>query len=325
MSDICSTGVEVKLMNSTVSFLVSLASGSLRLSIPVAFAAIGGTLCERSGIVNMGLEGIMISGAFAGAYGSYISGSAWVGLLFAMGVGIVLGLAHALLTVWFKCEHVLAGLGINMFADGMTIVLLQYVWGSKGKSSPVAGLGMWEIPIINRIPILSDIIGRVSPLFVLLLVSMVLMHFMLFKTTFGLRCRVTGENPYCAAAVGIDVYKHQFISEMLGGMFAAIGGAYLSIGDVGLFSKNMTAGRGFIAVAIVILGGWKPTGAVLGAIVFGAAQSLQIRLQAAEVPAQLIQMLPYVITILTLLVMRLLKKRSMAPAAEGQHYYREGQ
>ena len=312
-------------MNSTLSFLISLLSGSIRISIPIAFAALGGTLCERSGIVNMGLEGIMLSGAFAAVYGSNAFGNAYAGLLCAAAVGVLLGLVHATLTVWFKCEHVLAGLGINMFADGMTIVLLQYFWGSKGKSGKVPGLGLWDIPIVNKIPILSSIIGKVSPLFLLLLICMLLMQFMLFRTRFGLRCRVTGENPYSAAAMGIDVYKIQYICEVLGGIFAAVGGAYLSIGDVGLFSKDMVAGRGFIAVALVILGGWKPTGAVLGSIVFGMAQSLQIRLQAAQVPPQLVQMLPYVITILTLLVMRLLKKRSMAPAAEGLHYYREGQ
>lgn len=312
-------------MAGSLSFLVSLLSGCLRMSIPTAFGALGGTVCERSGIVNMGLEGMMLSGAFAAVYGSYISGSAYVGLLFAAVCGLIFGLIHATLTVWFKCEHVLAGLGINMFADGMTIVLLQYIWDSKGKSSIVSGLGLWSVPVIKDIPIVSDIFGAISPLFILLLICMVAMQFMLFKTTFGLRVRVTGENPYFAAAMGVDVYKTQFICEMLGGMLAAIGGAYLSIGDVALFSKDMVAGRGFIAVALVILGGWKPTGAVLGAIIFGAAQSLQIRLQAAQVPPQLVQMLPYVITIATLLAMKLFNKKSQAPASDGLHYFREGQ
>lgn len=311
-------------MSSTVSFLISMLSGSLRLSIPIAFGSLGGTLCERSGIVNMGLEGIMLSGAFAAVYGSYISGSAFVGLLFAVIIGMVLGLVHATLTVWFKCEHVLAGLGINMFANGMTIVLLQYIWGSKGKSSMVAGLGLWEIPLISDIPIIRDVIGTVSPLLLLLIICMLAMQIMLFRTTFGLRIRVTGENPYVAAAMGVDVYRTQYICEILGGIFAAVGGAYLSIGDVPLFSKDMVAGRGFIAVAIVILGGWKPTGAVVGSIIFGAAQSLQIRLQDAQVAPQIVQMLPYVITIVTLLIMKVLKKKNQAPAAEGTHYFREG-
>lgn len=311
-------------MSGTALFLISMLSGSLRLSIPIAFGALGGTLCERSGIVNMGLEGMMLSGAFAAVYGAHVSGSAFVGLSFAVAIGLILGLVHATLTVWFKCEHVLAGLGINMFANGMTIVLLQYIWGSKGKSGMVAGLGVWRLPLISDIPVIRDIIGTVSPLLILLVICMLTMQIMLYKTTFGLRIRVTGESPYVAAAMGTDVYRTQYICESLGGIFAAVGGAYLSIGDIPLFSKDMVAGRGFIAVAIVILGGWKPVGVVAGSMIFGAAQSLQIRLQDAQVAPQIVQMLPYIITIVTLLVMKLLKKKNQAPAAEGTHYFREG-
>ena len=308
-------------MNNMIAFLASLLSGSIRMCIPIAFAALGGTLCERSGIVNMGLEGMMLMGAFSAVCGSYLSGSAYVGLLAAVVCGCMMGLILSGLTIRYKCEHVLAGLGINMFAGGFTIVMLQTVWGSRGKSTVVAGLTAWPLPVLNRIPIIKNIIGSVSPFLVLLFVCMLLVQFVLYHTVFGLRARIIGENPYVAGSAGIDVYRTQLICVLCGSVLASIGGAYLSIGDVNLFFKDMVAGRGFIALAIVILGGWKPRGVVLGALVFGAAQSLQIRLQAAEIPPQLVQMLPYVITILALF---LVKNQGKAPAAEGTHYYRDG-
>lgn len=308
-------------MEAILSFIVSLLSGSIRMCIPIAFAALGATVCERSGVVNMGLEGMMLMGAFFGTFGSYISGNAWVGLLTAVLSGCMMGLVLYLFTIRFKCEHVLAGLGINMFASGFTIVMLLRVWGSRGKSEVVAGLGEWSIPVLNKIPVVRNILGNVSPLFLLLLLAIAGVHFLLYKTVFGLRTRFIGENPYVAGAAGINVYRTQLICVVLGSMLTAIGGAYLSIGDVNLFSKEMVAGRGFIALAIVILGGWKPWGTLVGALIFGAAQSMQIRLQAAEIPPQLVQMLPYVITILALVF---IKNNGKGPAAAGVHYDREG-
>ena len=308
-------------MSDMMSFLASLLSSSIRMCIPIAFAALGGTMCERAGIVNMGLEGMMLMGAFSAAFASYLSGSAYVGLLGTIVCGCAMGMLLGVLTIRFKCEHVLAGLGINMFASGFTIVMLQAVWGSRGKSAVVAGFTSLRIPGLDQIPIIKDIFGNVSPLLILLLVCMLGVQFILYKTVFGLRARFIGENPYVAGASGINVYRTQYICVLFGSVLACIGGAYLSIGDVNMFSKDMVAGRGFIALAIVILGGWRPMGVVLGSLVFGLAQSLQIRLQAAEIPPQLVQMLPYVVTILALLLVR---KRGKAPAAEGTHYYRDG-
>ena len=145
--------------------ILTLLSGMVRVAIPISFAALAGMLSERVGIVNMGLEGIMLIGSFFGVVGSYLSGNAWIGLLFAIASGAVMGLVLAVLTVGFKCEHVLAGLGINMFASGITVVLLQAIWDSKGKSAMVAGLGKWKLPVISQIPIVKSIIGNISPLF----------------------------------------------------------------------------------------------------------------------------------------------------------------
>ncbi len=302
--------------------ILTLLSGMVRVAIPISFAALAGMLSERVGIVNMGLEGIMLIGSFFGVVGSYLSGNAWIGLLFAIASGAVMGLVLAVLTVGFKCEHVLAGLGINMFASGITVVLLQAIWDSKGKSAMVAGLGKWKLPVISQIPIVKSIIGNISPLFYLLVVCVILLWVLLYRTPLGLRIRVIGENPELAGTMGVNVYLVQYVFVIISGMLAAVGGAYLSIGDIDMFSKDMVSGRGYIALGMVILGNWKPTWVALAGLVYGFAESMQFRLQAVSIPPQLVQMLPYVFTILVLLFAR---RKSMAPAASGKHYYQKGE
>lgn len=302
--------------------ILTLLSGMVRVAIPISFAALAGMLSERVGIVNMGLEGIMLIGSFFGVVGSYLSGNAWIGLLFAIASGAVMGLVLAVLTVGFKCEHVLAGLGINMFASGITVVLLQAIWDSKGKSAMVSGLGKWKLPVIAQIPIVKSIIGNISPLFYLLVVCVILLWVLLYRTPLGLRIRVIGENPELAGTMGVNVYLVQYVFVIISGMLAAIGGAYLSIGDINMFSKDMVSGRGYIALGMVILGNWKPTWVALAGLVYGFAESMQFRLQAVSIPPQLVQMLPYVFTILVLLFAR---RKSMAPAASGKHYYQKGE
>ena len=287
-------------MGDVLSIATSLIAGSIRVSIPIAFAALGGTLSERSGIINMGLEGTMLMGAFFGVVGSYYSQNVWIGLLVAMLAGALVGLLHGVLTIKFKCEHVLAGVGINVLASGLTVVLLQMIFNAKGKSCEVPSFNMITIPGINQIPVLKDIIGQVSPMLILLVISIVGVWFLLYRTVFGLRARVIGENPEAAGSMGINVYRTQYICVILCGILAAMGGAYMSIGDIHLFSRDMVAGRGFIAMAVVIFGGWHPVGAYLGSLLFGLAQSMQYRLQSGSIPPQLVQMLPYVMTLVVL-------------------------
>lgn len=228
------------------------------------------------------------------------------------------------LAAWmsFKCEHVLAGVGINIFASGITIVLLEMIWGTKGKSGMVAGLGMLRVPLISKIPVIGDIIGTISPLFYILVLCVFLLWFLLYRTPAGLRILVIGENPEMAGTMGVNVYKMQYLCVMASGMLAAIGGAYLSIGDINMFSKDMVSGRGYIALSMVILGNWKPLWVALGGLVYGFAQSLQFRLQGVNIPPQLVQMLPYILTLVVLLFAR---KKSSAPAASGKHYYQKGE
>lgn len=300
--------------------ILSLLAGMVRVAIPISFAALAGMLSERAGVINMGLEGIMLIGSFFAVVGSYVTGSAWMGLLFAALSGILMGLVLVTLTVGFKCEHVLAGVGINIFASGITIVLLEMIWGTKGKSGMVAGLGMLRVPLISKIPVIGDIIGTISPLFYILVLCVFLLWFLLYRTPAGLRILVIGENPEMAGTMGVNVYKMQYLCVMASGMLAAIGGAYLSIGDINMFSKDMVSGRGYIALSMVILGNWKPLWVALGGLVYGFAQSLQFRLQGVNIPPQLVQMLPYILTLVVLLFAR---KKSSAPAASGKHYYQK--
>lgn len=305
-----------------MDFVLSLLAGAIRVTIPIAFAALAGMLSERAGIINMGLEGMMLFGSFFAVVGSAITGSAWLGLVFAMMAGAVVGLIMAIFAIGFKCEHMLAGVAVNILASGLTIVLLQMIWGTRGKSAEVDGLGIISVPILNKIPIVKQLIGNISPLFYILILCVIILWVVLYRTSVGLRIRVIGENPFMAGSMGIKVYKYQYLSLMTSGMLAALGGAYLSVGDINMFSKEMVAGRGYIALSMVILGGWHPVGVAACGLIYGLAQSLQLRLQGVSIPPQLVQMLPYVVTIVVLLFAR---SKSKAPAMEGVHYYQKGE
>ncbi|MBC8569687.1 ABC transporter permease [Oscillospiraceae bacterium NSJ-54] len=299
--------------------LGTLLSGAIRIAIPICFGALACTICERGGIVNIGVEGMMLAGSFGGVLGSYLTGSAWVGLLFAILAGVLFAAIHAVLTIKYKTGHIISGLGINLLASGLTTVLLVSLWDNRGKSDAVASLGTINIPVLKDIPVLGDILSGHSPLFYILIVIGVVMWIVLYKTVFGLRVRVVGENPQTADSVGINVTAIQYICVLACGAIAGLGGAYLSIGDIGLFSRDMVAGRGYIAMAVTIFGGWNPIGAFGGSLLFGVAQSIQFRLQEVA-PVQIIQMLPYILTILVLI---LVKNRPKGPAAAGKSFDRE--
>lgn len=305
-----------------MDFVMNLLAGAIRVTIPIGFAALAGMIAERAGIINMGLEGMMLIGAFFSVVGSYLTGSPWIGLIFAMVSGAMIGLLMSVFAVGFKCEHMLTGVAANLLASGLTVVLLQMIWNTRGKSEAVNGLGVISVPIINKIPILKDLIGTISPLFYVLVALMLIIWFMLYHTPIGLRIRVVGDNPFMAGSMGVKVYRIQYACMALSGALAGLGGAYLSIGDINMFSKGMTAGRGYIALSMVILGGWHPVGVVVSGLVYGVAQSLQFRIQSVKIPAQLVQMLPYLVTILVLFFVR---SKNKAPAMEGVHYYQKGE
>ena len=291
---------------------------AIRISTPIALAAMGGAFSERAGIINIGLEGMILLGAFAGVLGSFYSGSPWLGVLLAIVLGGLLGGILALFTIEFRADHVVAGVALNIFSLGATTWLMQVLWGSRGCSPNVNGLSEISIPLINRIPIMGTVMGTYSPLVYLMFLIIFAGWIFLFKTPLGLRIRIIGEHPEAAYTLGIKVKNVQYLCVILSGMLAGLGGAYLSLGHLNAFSMNMSAGRGYMALAANIFGQWNPIGGLLASYLFAYTDAVQMRLQGLNIGIanELIQMLPYVLTILVLAGAVI---RSRPPAALGKH------
>jgi len=280
---------------------VGLFAAALRMTTPIVFAALGGIFSERVGIINIGLEGMMLISAFTGVAVTHFSGNPWLGVLAAVLVGGLLGLFHALLTVTFIGNQIVSGTGINIFALGFTAYMSQAIWGSRGASDSVQGLEAISIPGLKDIPLIGDIIGTHTPLVYLMVIVTILSYVVLFKTPIGLRIRAVGEHPAAADAVGINVFKTKYLCVMVSGMLAGLGGVFLSLGHLNLFTWGMTGGRGFIALAAMIFGKWMPLGAVGASFLFGFTYALQMRLQALGLlPPQIILAIPYILTVAVL-------------------------
>lgn len=299
-----------------------LASG-LRSAAPLIFAALGGIFSERSGVVNIALEGIMLTGAFTAMLGSYYSGSPWIGVLLAIVVGTLIAFIHAFVSIEFRANQVVSGTAINLLATGLTGFFLQAIFGHAGQSPSVAALPRIPIGFLSDIPFIGTIFRDHSPMVYLALILVFVANFVLFRTTFGLRLRAVGEHPEAADTLGISVKKTRYLCVLLSGMLAGLGGATLSIGTMDLFTEGMTAGRGFIALAAVIFGKWTPFGALGAALFFGIADAMQMLAQTlfqVNWPREIWMMLPYVLTILALAGFI---GRSVAPKASGVPYDKE--
>jgi ABC-type uncharacterized transport system permease subunit len=291
------------MVNITDIVNAGLFAASLRMATPLVFASIGGIFSERVGIVNIALEGMMLTGAFSGVLATFATGNPWIGVLASVLAGGLLGYLHAILTVKFSGNQIISGTGINLLALGATAYLCQAVWGSRGASQSVQGLDAISIPLINDIPFLGEVIGNQTPLVYLSILVAILSYILLFKTPGGLRIRAVGEHPAAADTTGVDVYRTKYLCLILSGMLAGLGGAFLSLGHLSLFVLGMTGGRGFIALAAMIIGGWTPFGALGASFLFGFADALQIRLQSVGIlPSQIVLTLPYILTIVVVAV-----------------------
>ncbi len=280
---------------------VGLFAATIRMATPITFASLGGIFSERAGIINIGLEGMMLTSAFAGVATSYFIGNPWLGVFAAIIAGGLLGLIHGFLTVTFAGNQIVSGTGINIFALGFTAYMSQTIWGSRGASESVLGLGEVSIPLLRDIPIIGDIIGTHTPLVYLMLIITVVSYIVLFRTPIGLRIRAVGEHPAAADTAGVSVFGTKYVCVIVSGMLAGLGGAFLSLGHLNLFAWGMTSGRGFIALAAMIFGKWMPFGALGASMLFGFAYALQMRLQALGlVPSQIILIIPYVLTVAVL-------------------------
>jgi simple sugar transport system permease protein len=303
----------------TVIFSINTFVAAIRISTPIALAAMGGAYSERAGIINIGLEGMILFGAFGGVLGSFVSGSPWLGVLSAMVFGGFLGYVLALFTVKFKADQVVAGVALNIFSLGATTWLMQVLWGSRGSSPNVNGLGEISVAVLKSIPIMGKLFGTHCPLIYLMFILVFAGWIVLFKTPLGLRIRIIGEHPEAADTLGIGIKKIQYFCVISSGMLAGLGGAYLSLGHLNWFSMNMSAGRGYMALAANIFGNWNPFGGLLASYLFAYTDAVQMRLQGLNIGIanELIQMLPYILTILVLTGAVI---RSRPPAALGRHY-----
>jgi ABC-type uncharacterized transport system permease subunit len=291
---------------------VGLFAATLRMASPLIFASLGGIFSERAGIINIALEGMMLTGAFSGVFVTYVVGNPWVGVFVAILGGGLLGLIHGILTIKFAGDQIVSGTGINIFALGFTAYMSQIVWGSRGASQSVQGLGTVSIPFISDIPFVGDVVGKQTPLVYIALIAVIASYLILFKTPSGLRLRAVGEHPGAADTTGIRVYRTKYLCVIASGMLAGLGGVFLSLGQLSLFVNGMTGGRGFIALAAMILGGWSPFGALGASLFFGFADALQIRLQSVgALPSQIVLTLPYILTIIVLAVFA---RRRSAPS-----------
>jgi simple sugar transport system permease protein len=289
----------------------------IRISVPYVLAATGGTFSERGGVVNIGLEGMMLAGAFSATLGTFHTGNPWFGILCGIAGGTLFALVHAIVTVTYKADQIVSGIALNLLAVGVTKFLLKLQFGSSSNSERIIGLPSVTIPIVSDVPILGTIVS--SPIILATLVLVIGSHRILFKSVFGLRLRSVGEHPEAADTLGIPVLGMRYAGVLLSGMMAGLGGAWLAM-DQHSFTDGMSAGRGFIALAAIIVGKWNPVGAAGACLLFGLAESLQIQLQGKGIPTQFIQMIPYV---LTMIVLAGFIGRSVPPSADGVPYEKE--
>lgn len=281
---------------------------TLRIAVPYLLAAAGGVMSERVGIIALGLEGLMLSGAFGAALGAYYGNSAWVGLLGALAAGAVITTILAIATLRFKANQVVVGVAINLIVVAATRYFLRLVFDSSSNSPRVAGFGGEGVG--NAV-----LASAMNPVVWIGLAALPVLGWVLYRTPFGLRARAVGEKPEAAASLGVNVGRLRLMGLYLAGALASLGGAYLAL-DQHQFTDGMTAGRGFIALAAVIFGRWEPLRVAVACLLFAAAETLQIQLQGAQlVPSQFVEMIPYVLTIVALAGM---VGRSRAPAALGK-------
>ena len=300
--------------------MISLLAGSLGFATPLVFGSLSGVVCERSGVINIAIEGQLLFGAFLGAVVASLAGNAYIGLLGAPLAGMLVAALLALFTVNLRTDHIIVGVVLNMLVLGLTSFLFSTVLKENAQSlNAVTKLAPIPIPILKDIPIIGPLLFNQSLLVYLMFITVIVMQFMVFNSRWGLRMRACGEHPKAADTVGINVNRTRWRNVLLGGALAGLGGAYFTIGAGLAFSKDMAAGNGFIALAAMILGRWNPKGAFAAALLFGFATNIGQIMQAvgSTIPSEFLLMTPYIITIAAVAGF---VGAVRAPAAEGKPY-----
>jgi simple sugar transport system permease protein len=300
--------------------VLGILTSGIRLATPYLYAGIGETFSQRSGVLNLGVDGQMLMGAFAGFYVVFSTGNLWLGLLAALAVGALMGLAMAFISVTLHAEQGISGIGVYLFGLGLSELLFQETIGTV---ETVSGFRPLQIPVLSSIPVLGEVLFSHNILVYGAFLLVPVAWFVLHKTTFGLNIRAVGENPEAADSLGVSVARVRYLTVTLGGALSGMAGASLSIALLNVFQQNLTNSLGFIAVALVYFGGWRPFGLLTGALIFSMLNALQVWVQTLgiPVPAEVALMMPY---ILTIVVLALSVQRVRPPSALTKPFLREG-
>ena len=288
---------------------------TLRITIPYLLPSLGAVYSEKGGVINIALEGILMIGAFFTALGTYYTQSVYAGILFGMLAGTAAAALHCIASITFKANQIVSGLAINLFAVGITKFFCKVFFNSSSNSARIPGLETVNIPLLSSIPVLNN------PFITLCIILVIISYITIYKTRFGMRLRAVGENPAAADSLGINVNRIRYAGVLISGVLAGLGGAWLAF-DQHSFTDGISAGRGYIALAAMIIGKWNPWGAAGACLIFGFAESLSIQFQNLPVPSQFIQMLPYVLTII---VLAGFIGKSTSPAADGIPYEKDAE
>jgi simple sugar transport system permease protein len=301
-----------------LSLILGLIAATLRTATPLIFAGIGGVFSERSGVVNIGLEGMMTMGAFFAVTGTYVTGNPVVGIVFGVIAGMLIALIHAFLSINLRADQVISGTAINLFSSALASFLIMKIFNTGGQTNIVASLP-YNVPnVIKNIPILGPIISGINWFVIIAIILVFVANYVLFKTPLGLRIRSVGEHPKAADTLGVNVYKIRYLCVLLSGALAGLGGAAL-VGITPVYREGMVAGRGFIALAAMIFGNWKPFGTLWACLLFAFGGSFEIFAQGFSwnLPPEFYSAIPYVLTMLALAGF---VGKTTAPAADGQPY-----
>lgn len=296
----------------TIAVLVAVVGSAIRLAVPLLLASLGETYGQRSGVLNLGVDGIMLLGAFAGYYTVLKSGNVWLGLAAGAVVGLILGLASAVIAVTLKAEQGISGIGIYLFGLGMSDLLFQKLVGTP---IPIDTFPPLDIPILSEIPYIGEMFFQHNLVIYLAFAAIPFSAFVINRTTFGMNIRAVGEYPEAADTLGVSVARIRYATQLIGGTLAGIAGGVLAI-SLGIFQQNLTNGAGFIAIALVYFGGFRPVGIMLGALLFGFVNALVLELKTLEIiPRDLSNLAAMAPAIITILALALVARRFRAPSA----------
>ncbi len=298
-----------------IDSIIAVLTSTIRMAVPYSLAGLSGLYSERSGVVNIGLEGQMLAGAFTAVAATNLTGSPWLGFFIAVLVGMFLGLVHGIVSITFRADQIVSGLAIIIFSSGMTVFLSWLIF-NKTQIKAVATL---RVPLLHELPFFKALFSQIPPIAFLAALLIIASHFIIFKSVFGLRLRSVGEHPKAADTLGINVIKMRYYGVIISGGLAGMGGAYLSLEHAHYFVKGISGGRGFIGLASMIFGKWTPFGTAGAGILFGFGEAIKPYLPKI-VPSQFIDMIPYVLTIL---VLTSAIGRATAPASVGIPYSKE--